>query len=147
MRVILLEDLPKLGKVGDIADVAPGYARNYLLPKRYAVTVTKGTLRQIENIKMMKASREEKQLFKFRELAEKLSGVSIDIPVEIGDEEKIYGTISTNMIVDALNEKGFEINRKQVELETPIKTLGVYNVTIRLHETIEPKIRVWVVRK
>ena len=92
MRIILLEDLPNLGKVGDIADVAPGYARNYLLPKRYAVKVTKGTLRQIENIKMMKATREEKKLIKFRELAEKLSGVSIDIPVEIGDEEKIYGT-------------------------------------------------------
>ena len=147
MKLILLEDVTKLGHAGDVVEVAAGYARNYLVPKNFAMKATKGSVRQIENIKNQKASREEKKRNKFQQLADKIAGLSIDIPVEIGDEEQIFGTVSTAMIAEAIAEKGFEIDKKIIELETPIKSLGVYNVAIKLFDDIEPKIRVWVVRK
>lgn len=147
MKIILTEDVDKLGKAGDVVDVAPGYARNYLLPKNFALKATRGSMRQIENIKMQKASREQKKRMKFQLLAEKIEGLSIDIPVEIGDEDQIYGAVSNTMIAEAVKEKGIEIDKKCIFLDTPIKSLGVYNVGVRLFEDIEPKIRVWVVRK
>jgi len=147
MKVILLEDVNKLGSAGDVVNVADGYARNYLVPKNLAVKVTKGTLSQIENIKRMKATRAEKKSAKFKAIAQKLEGISIDIPVEIGEEDKIFGTVTNSMIADALREKGFDIDKKIIEIETPVKSLGVYNVFIKLHTDVEPKIRLWVVRK
>jgi large subunit ribosomal protein L9 len=147
MKLVLMEEVPSLGKIGDIVVVADGYARNYLIPKRLAVVESKGTLRQIENIKKLKANRQEKLLYGFKELSEKIDGISIDLPVETGDEDKIFGTVNSIMIADALKEKGFDIDRKKIEIETPIKSLGVYNVSIKLHEEFEPKIKVWVIRK
>ncbi len=147
MKVILIEDIPKLGVVGDVADVSDGYARNYLIPKNFALPVTKGTMKQIENIKAQKATKAEKERKQYSELATKLEGVSIDIPVETGDEDKIFGTVTSPMIAEALLEKGFEIDKRIIQIDTQINTLGVYNVTIDLHPEIKPKIRVWVVSK
>ncbi|MFP4459204.1 MAG: 50S ribosomal protein L9 [Candidatus Zixiibacteriota bacterium] len=147
MKIILLKDVEKLGQAGDVADVSSGFARNFLIPKNLAMKATRGSMRQIENIKNQKASHEEKKRTKFQKLAEQLSGLSVDIPVEIGDEDQIFGTVSETMIADAVKEKGFEIDKKKIILEDPIKSLGVYNVALKLFDDIEPKIRVWVVRK
>ena len=147
MKIILLEDVSKLGNAGDVIEVSSGYARNYLVPKNLAIKATRGTMRQIENIKNQKASREEKKRIKFQQLADQLAGLSVDIPVEISDEDQIFGTVSTTMIAEAIAEKGLNIDKKKIILEDPIKSLGVYNVGVKLYEDIEPKIRVWVVRK
>ena len=133
MKVILIENIPKLGEVGDILEVANGYGRNYLVPKKLAVPVTKGTLKQIENIKAQKASKAEKERQKYSELAARLEGVSIDIPVETGEDDKIFGTVTNIMVAEALTEKGFDIDKRIIDIDTQINTLGVYNVTIDLH--------------
>ena len=145
MKVILIENIPNLGKVGDVQEVAKGYGRNYLIPKKLAVQVTRGTLKQIENIKLQRASKIEKELKTYSEFAAKLEGVSIDIPVETGEDDKIFGTVTNIMIAEALAEKGLEVDKRIIKIDSQINTLGVYNITIDLHESIKPKIRVWVV--
>jgi large subunit ribosomal protein L9 len=147
MNIILLEDVDKLGVVGDVVDVADGYARNYLIPKRFAMKASKGSLKQIENIKAQRASRKEREYYRNKLFADKIQGVSIDIPVEIGDDDQIYGSITNIRIAQELAEKGFEIDKRKIVLSEPIKSLGVYNVTIDLIDDIQPTIRVWVVRK
>lgn len=147
MNIILLEDVGNLGVVGDVVDVADGYARNYLIPKRFAMKATKGSLKQIENIKAQRASRKEREYYRNKLFADKIQGVSIDIPVEIGDDDQIYGSITNIRIAQELAEKGFDVDKRKILLDEPIKSLGVYNVTIDLIDDIQPTIRVWVVRK
>jgi len=147
MKVILISDVPNLGKIGDTVNIQKGYGRNFLFPKKLAIPLTSGAVKHAEFIKKQKATKSEKILLTSKSLADKLEGISVDIPVEISEEDKIYGTVSSAMISDALKEKGFDIDKKFIEIEAPIKSLGVYNVSIKLHETIEPKIRVWVVKK
>ena len=147
MRIILLEEIQSLGKVGDIVDVAAGYGRNYLIPKHFAIPATKGNLTQIDNIKRVKSAQEEKTRFRYEKIAEKLSGFSIDIPMEVSEEDSLFGAVTAAMIADILREKGFDVNKHQIELEKPIKMLGVYNVSVKLYQDIQPKVRIWVVRK
>lgn len=145
MKIILLSEVKSLGNAGDVLDVADGYARNYLLPKNLAVKATKGNLLRVEQIKATLASREEKRKKNLTTLASSLDGLSVDIPVQVGEDDRVFGAVTQHMIAEALRSKGFNIERKAVQLEEPIKQLGVYNVEIRLHTDVRPQIRVWVV--
>jgi large subunit ribosomal protein L9 len=145
MKIILTEDIVNLGPAGEIVEVKDGYARNFLIPKKLAVAATRENMARVEQIKSAKANREERRKRNLATLAESLEGLSIDIAVQVGEDDKIYGAVTQHMILDALRAKGFNIERKTIQLEEPIKQLGVYNVEIKLHAEVKPQIRVWVV--
>ena len=145
MQIILTEDVKKLGEAGSVLEVADGFARNYLIPKNLAVRATKGNLSRVEQIKTARANREEKLKKRLSSLAQNLEGLSIDIPVQVGEDDKVFGAVNEHMVVEALRAKGFSIDRKSIKLEEPIRQLGVYNIEVKLHPEIKPQIRVWVV--
>jgi large subunit ribosomal protein L9 len=145
MKIILTNEVKTLGAPGDVVKVADGYARNYLIPQNLAIFANKGNLARVEQIKSALTTREEKRKRNLTTLAASLEGLSVDIPVQVGDEDRLFGAVTQQMIAEALRAKGINIERKSVQLEEPIKQLGVYNVEVKLHTDIKPQIRVWVV--
>ncbi len=147
MKLILKEDVDKLGTSGDIVDVKPGYGRNYLIPQGKAVMATEGAIKQLELMREKAERRAELTVEASRELAERLETTSVTIPVTVGEDEKIHGSITNKDIAAALAERGIEIDRRKIELNQDIKTLGEYTATITLLSEIKPQIKVWVVKK
>ncbi len=147
MKVILRQNYESLGKVGDIVDVKDGFALNFLLPRKIAYSALKGNIASLEEEKKSLAKKNEQELKAAEELSSELEKVSITIPVQVGEEDKIFGTVTTQMIADSLKEKGHEIDKRKIEIPESIKTLGIYNVNIKLHSNVEAKIKVWVVRE
>ena len=147
MKVILRKDIEKLGNAGDIVTVKDGYARNYLLPRGLAVPATPGNLRAVEEEKKLAELRANREKRAAEKLAEKLNSVSVTATVSVGEEDKIFGAVTTQMIADLLKEKGYDIDRRKIHLEEPIKALGIYDVPIKLHPEVEAKVKVWVVRE
>lgn len=147
MKVILRQTIDKLGKIGQIVDVKDGYALNYLIPKGFAYVAVKGNVKALEEEKKIVEKRNQQELKAAETLAYELEKVSVTIPVQVGEEDKIFGTVTTQMIADALKEKGYDIDKRKFEMEEQIKTLGIYNVSIKLHPSVSAKIKVWVVRE
>ncbi len=147
MKVILLDNVEPFGKRGEIKDVKNGFARNYLLPRKLAIEATPGSLKVWEQQKRALDKKEEKLKSEAQSLAAKIEGVSCVIPVKVGEEEKLYGSVTSQNISDALTKQGFEISRKDIELDSPIKTLGTHEVKIRLHSNVAVNINVEVVRE
>ncbi len=147
MKVILRQNIDKLGKIGQIVDVKDGYALNYLIPKGFAYVAVKGNVKALEEEKKIVEKRNLQELKAAELLASELEKISVTIPVQVGEEDKIFGSVTTQMIADALKEKGHEIDKRKIELEEQIKTLGIYNVSIKLHPSVSAKIKVWVVRE
>jgi len=147
MKVILRQNFEPLGQIGDVVEVKDGYARNYLLPHKIAYTALKGNIRALEEEKQNVAKKSQQELNIADKLAAELEKVSITIPVQVGDEDKIFGSVPTQMIVDALKEKGYDVDKRKVEIEETIKTLGIYSVNIKLHTSVSTTIKVWVVRE
>lgn len=147
MKVILRQTIDKLGKIGQIVDVKDGYALNYLIPKGFAYVAVKGNVKALEEEKKIVEKRNQQELKAAENLASELEKVSVTIPVQVGEEDKIFGTVTTQMIADALKEKGYDIDKRKFEMEEQIKTLGIYNVSIKLHPSVSAKIKVWVVRE
>ncbi|MEJ5261392.1 MAG: 50S ribosomal protein L9 [Ignavibacterium sp.] len=147
MKVILRQTIDKLGKIGQIVDVKDGYALNYLIPKGFAYVAVKGNIKALEEEKKIVEKRNQQELKAAETLASELEKISVTIPVQVGEEDKIFGTVTTQMIADALKEKGHEIDKRKIEMEEQIKTLGIYNVNIKLHPSVNAKIKVWVVRE
>ena len=147
MRIILREDIPSLGDAGEVVDVKRGYARNYLIPRKLAMEATPGNLKTYEDIARARESRMEKATADAEETASRLVQVSLEMEVEVGEEDQLYGSVTSQMIADALQEKGFEVERRNVLLSAPIKELGTHEVGIHLLKGVEPKIRVVVEKK
>lgn len=147
MKVILRQNIESLGQIGDVVEVKPGYANNYLIPRQFAYIALAGSVKALEEEKKNLAKRKQKELQGAEKLAADLEKVSITIPVQVGEEDKIFGSVTTQMIGDALTEKGFEIDKRKIEIEEPIKSLGIYSVGIKLHPSVTAKIKVWVVRE
>lgn len=147
MKVILCQDVENLGRAGDIVEVKRGFAQNFLIPKRLVLEALPENLRkfEIERKKKEKILKEEKE--RAEELALKLRGVSLTIPVEAKDDESLYGSVGASEIIKALEAEGINIDKKSVILEENIRNLGIYEIPIRLHPQVETKIKVWVVRK
>ena len=145
MRVILKETIESLGIIGSEVDVKKGYARNYLIPQSKAVPATE------ENRKKMEQERKkiELQLAKEREraeeMADRLKGVTVQIPAKVADEDRLYGSVAVRDIADALAQQGIEVQRRSILLPNTIKTLGTYQVPVRVYRDIEPEITVEVV--
>ena len=147
MKVILRKNFDQLGKIGDLVDVKDGYARNFLLPRQVAYIATKGNIRALEEEKQQLAKKEVKELEAAKILATELENVSITIPVKVGEEDKIFGSVTSQMISEALKEKSYEIDKRKIDLAEPIKALGIYTVNVKLHNEVTANVKTWVVRE
>lgn len=147
MEVVLMKDFENLGKALDVIPVKDGYARNFLIPQKIAVPATEGNKKRVAEAKHIAEIREEKIIKESRELAAKIEQIPCTIPVKVGEEEKIFGSVSAQEIADFLKKEGFEIEKRHVELDDPIKQLGVYTVTINLYRTVSANLKVWVVKE
>lgn len=147
MKLILKEDVNKLGESGDIVDVKPGYGRNYLIPQGKAIMATEGALKQLDTIKENAERRAELTVEAAKEMAERLETTSVTIPVSVGEDERIHGTVTNQDIADALAERDIEIDRRKIELDQDIKTLGEYTATVNLIGEMKQQIKVWVVKE
>jgi len=148
VKVILKQDLEKLGQAGQVVTVKPGFARNYLLPRGLAFEATAANVRALEDEKRRAEHRAKRDYLEARRRAAQLEGVSLTFHARAGEESKLFGSITSADITDRLKEQGldFELERRQVDLSEPIKALGVYTVPIRLHAEVRPEIKVWVIK-
>ncbi|NGP87756.1 50S ribosomal protein L9 [Aliifodinibius halophilus] len=146
MKLILREDVNKLGDAGDIVEVKAGYGRNYLIPQGKAVMATDGALKQIATMKEKAERRAEVTVENAQELAERLETTSVTIPVAVGEDERIHGSVTNQDVADALEERDINIDKRKIELDQDIKTLGEYTATITLISEIKAQIKVWVVK-
>ncbi|MFA5117206.1 MAG: 50S ribosomal protein L9 [Candidatus Omnitrophota bacterium] len=147
MEVILKQDIKGVGKAGDKIKVKVGFARNYLLPNGLALPLTNQNLKILEEDKKRKAVQTEKMKTAALELVKKLSGLSVNVAVSVQEDEKLYGSVSAQNVYDALKDEGVEIDKRSIILPEPIKSLGIYDVPVKLHPEVETTIKVWVVKK
>lgn len=147
MKIILREKVPSLGAKGDVVNVAAGYARNFLIPRKLAFQATPSNLKVYEEEQRLKLIRANKEKRLAEKIALELEKVSCTAPVAVGEEDRVFGSVTAQTIADLLKEKGFDIDKRKVELEEPLKALGVYTVAIKLHAEVEAKVKVWVVKE
>lgn len=147
MKVILREDYENLGSLGDIVQVKPGFARNFLIPRKIAYPARANFIKMIEEEQRQKEHRKHKERKAAQALAEELQDVSVTISVSVGEEDKMFGSVTTQDISEALASQNIDIDRKKIILDEPIKELGIYSVPIKLHSDVEAKIKVWVVKE
>lgn len=147
MEVILLQDIKNLGKEGDTVKAKDGYARNYLIPRKLAAPYTPGTVKILETKKKKASLEREKEKKTAKALAEKLSQISLTIPVESGMEDKLFGSVTPETIFHALREEDIHVDKKSIFIKEPIKKLGIYNIEVRLYPELNSALRVWVVKK
>lgn len=136
MEVILKEDVPKLGHRGDVVKVAEGYGRNFLLPKKLAIEATAANKAVIEQMKAAALRRSAKEKADAEALAKQFEGVTLAFVRRAGEHDQLFGSVTTSELADALTHKGFTVDRRKIELAQPIKTLGEFNVPIRLHRDV-----------
>jgi large subunit ribosomal protein L9 len=145
MKIILTQDVPKLGSAGTVQDVAPGYARNYLIPKGFASIATRGTIKQVEERQAAEARRIAKQEQELRGLSERIQGLRIEIEARVGEQGRLYGSVTNADVAERLSARvGEEIDRHKVDLEHPIRTVGEHQVTVRLVGRLTPTVTVVV---
>jgi large subunit ribosomal protein L9 len=147
MQVILLADVDRLGKKGDSVKVAGGYARNYLIPKRLALLDTPANRNAHVNMQKVEKVRLTRQKRDAEIVAAQLERVSLTAVVQAGEDDKLFGSVTSKDVADLLSKEGYEMDKKKILLDEPIKRLGVYTVGIKIHPEVEAKIKVWVVRE
>ena len=147
MEVILREDIEKLGTRGQVVKVAPGYARNFLLPKRLAVAATESNKKIVEQERQAHLRREAKLKSEAEDLAKLMEGVSVSIAQKAGESDQLFGSVTGKDIADALAAKNFTIDRRKIGLEEPIKQLGEFKVPVRLHKEVTVEVTVQVVKE
>ena len=147
MEVILIQDVDKVGRMGEVVKVKDGYARNFLLPQKFAYIATAANLKRIELLEKKRKAQFEAQKQDAVAYAVKLSKVSCSVAVEVNDLDKLYGSVSEADIVKALDLEGFQIEKKNIILEKPIEELGIFEVGVKLHPDVTTKIRLWVTKK
>lgn len=146
MEVILRQAVDSLGHPGDIVKVSPGYARNFLLPRGLAYEATAGNRKRIEQERARLEAAENERRGKAQELAQKLEQVSLTFSARVGEEGKLFGSVTAADITAELEKQGIHVERRQIDLHEPIKALGVYKVPVKLHADVKPEIRVWVIK-
>jgi large subunit ribosomal protein L9 len=147
MKVILKDDVEKLGKCGEVVEVKDGYGRNFLVARNLAIPATKGNLKAIREVTKQKEIRDLKKKRVEERLKTQLEKISCTAEVRVGEEDRVFGSVTAQDISELLREKGFEIDRHKILLETPIKALGVYTVPIKISGDITALLKVWVVKK
>ncbi len=147
MKVILCESIENLGKIGDIIKVSEGYARNYLLPRKLVVAADDQNVKAIEHHQKVLAQKREKEKKSLVEVAKKLEAFSCTIARKVGENEKMYGSVTAENIAHALEQGGFALEKRHIHLEEPIKQLGVFTVPIKLGADVLASVKVWVVQE
>lgn len=147
MELLLKQNIEHLGRTGDVVEVKSGYARNYLLPRGMAVMVTKSNVAEIERHRALALVEEQNRVASLKELATKMAEASVTIEGRANAEGHLFGSVSTAQIAAALRGKGFSIEEKQVRLEQPLKEIGVFDVVVHLHATVDATVKVWVVQQ
>ena len=146
-EILLMSDVKDLGVAGDVVKVADGYARNYLLPKGLAAPVTQASLRRLEKLRKEREELARIQLAEARAKADQIKKASVTVRAKTSDGTNLYGSVGVADIVDALGSQGLAVDRTQVQLEEPFKTLGTFDVEIKLHAEVSVTVKVWVVEE
>lgn len=147
MEIILRQGVENLGKPGDVVKVKAGYARNYLLPHGLAYEATPGNLKRIQQERARLEAAENERRTAAQGLAEKFEQVSLTFSARVGEEGKLFGSVTAADIAQQLEAQGFHVEKRQIDLHEPIKALGVYRVPVRLHADVKPEVRVWVIKQ
>ena len=147
MKVILLETVEGLGERGDVVRVAPGYGRNYLIPRRKALPARDGNFRVLEQETRTRMTREQKTRREAETLAARLMGVSVTAAAQAGEDDRLHGAVTTQEIADLLQAQEFPIDKHQIVLPEPLRALGVYEVAVKLFQDVSATVKVWVVRE
>jgi len=147
MKIILREDVKGKGHAGDIMEVKPGFARNFLIPRGFAFHATESNLKMDESEKFLKAKRREKQYAEAEQRRAEIEKISLTTAVKVGEDDRLFGSVTTHTIADLLAEKGYEINHRKILLDEPIKELGVFEVGVNLAPGIDAKVKIWVVKE
>jgi large subunit ribosomal protein L9 len=144
MEVILKEDVPKLGSRGDVVKVAEGYGRNFLLPRKLAIEASKGNKAVIEQMKAASVRRSAKEKAGAEALAKQFEGVSVSFQRRSGEHDQLFGSVTAGDIAEALEKKGFNVDRRKIQIHEPLKTLGEFMVPIRLHRDVTTHLKVTI---
>ncbi len=144
VKLILRESIPRLGEAGDQVEVKVGFARNYLLPQRKAIRATEGRIREIEHNRRVVKENLAKEIQTFENLRHRLQSTPLEVSARVGEEGKLFGSVTSAQIVQLLAEKGFEIDRRKIALDEPIKEAGEHRVSIRLHPDVTAQLSVTV---
>lgn len=147
MKVILLKDIESLGSAGEVVEVKNGYGRNFLIPRNEALIASAANMAQFESRRKQQETLAERDRRAAEALAKKLEAESITAQVKVGEEDRLFGSVTAQHIAELLDEKGFEIDRRAIHLEDPIRELGVYNVEVRLHPEVATAVKLWVVKE
>jgi large subunit ribosomal protein L9 len=147
MELILIEDVESLGKRGEKIVVKDGYARNFLLPRKLALPATDRGVKMMQHVEKMRTVKEAKIHKEAEELAKALGKVSCTAEVQAGEDDRVFGSVTSADISELLKAQGFEVDRRKIIIEEPLKALGVYTIPVRLHHDVEAKVKVWVVKK
>ena len=147
MKVILLKDVEQLGQAGEVVQVADGFGRNFLIPQRQARVATDANVAQFESWRKQNAATAEREQRAAEAQAKELERDSLTAVVRVGVEDRLFGSVTNQHISDLLKEKNYDIDRRAIELEEPIRTLGVYNVDVRLHPQVRATVKLWVVKE
>lgn len=147
MKVILLKDIEALGSAGEVVEVKNGYGRNFLIPRSEALVATAANMAQFESRRKQQETLSERDRRAAEALAKKLEAESITAQVKVGEENRLFGSVTAQNIAELLAEKGYEIDRRAIHLEDPIRELGVYNVEVRLHPEVTTAVKLWVVKE
>ena len=147
VQLILLDDVANLGKLGDSVHVSDGYARNYLLPKKLAAVATPGILRKIEARKLQLQKEHEERIAVAKAMADKIAKLTLSIGVKAGEDDKLFGSVNAQQIADAAAKEGIELEKTAIDLESPIKELGSFDIPVKLHAEVTASLKVKVVRE
>jgi len=147
MKVILTEDIPKLGKIGDAVDVAKGYGRNYLVPQGKALLASSKNVKALEHKTRLLRRKAETMRKEAEGLAEKIKGITVSLARKVVEEGKLYGSVTASDLLQALEERGVVLERKQIKLDEPIKALGEYKVVVKCHADVDAEFAVQVVKE
>ncbi|MEW5701334.1 MAG: 50S ribosomal protein L9 [Candidatus Zixiibacteriota bacterium] len=147
MKIILRDDIDNVGRCGEVVTVKDGFARNYLIPRNLAIPATPGMLRSIDQVGKQKEQRDRKRLREAERIRLAIEKTSCTAEVLVGEEDKVFGSVTAANIAELLEEKGFEVDRRDILLEEPLKALGVYTVDVKIDRDVTAKLKVWVVKK
>ncbi|MBI3609435.1 MAG: 50S ribosomal protein L9 [Nitrospirae bacterium] len=146
MKVILREDVETLGKMGDLVTVKDGYARNFLIPKKKAVEATTKSVKVLEHEKRLIADQARKLKKEFEAVAEKINATPITIPVQVGEEGKLFGSVTNKDVAEALAKEGIEIDKRKIRLEDPLKEVGSFTIPIQVHQDVTAHLKLTLVQ-
>lgn len=147
MKIILKANVENVGVSGDVVNVKDGYARNFLIPKGLATEATRSNIKMAEELKKNEERKKTAAVDKARRLAEKLKNLSLTTSVAAGEDDKIFGSVTSQTIADLLAEKGYNVDKRHIILNEPIKALGVYDIPVKLHTDVTAEVKLWVVKE